>query len=191
MPNDEEDLQELIDSWRSTASGSPPVEDYAEITHEEENISVDSGTGDFSSLILSSMTSSFPALHHQTIDTISIPPPVLEASGLILSDLAVPETNVVFRGDAFTIYDENREAIKISYNGEVTIHSDLELSNAAKLFWEHIQIEGFNSKEQMNALKAQKNALQDRVKELEIKLGYRKPDTEEEMIDRFESLDVD
>jgi len=90
--------------------------------------------------------------------------------------------------NALIIDDGNGGGVKINFNGEVEFLGETVPSEAAQLFWDLVQVDGINNKNQLDILKKENQQLSDRVKELEIKLGYRKQTKIEEPDDRFEGI---
>lgn len=86
-----------------------------------------------------------------------------------------------------TFYNNNqKEILKIYDDGHIEICNNVTLNEASRTFWDIVQIEGLNSKIEHNYLIQKIKYLEARVEELEICLGYRPPEIEEERKSRFE-----
>ena len=112
-----------------------------------------------------------------------------DQNALMLSTLGDGEfTLSQAQPNALVLDDGNGGGVKINFNGEVEYLGGTDPVEAAQLFWDLVQVEGINSKNQMEILQKENQELADRVKELEVKLGYRKQTEIEKPDDRFEGI---
>lgn len=207
--SDYDETEKLIGSWRSTTSGEDePQESWICVVCGKEN----PGDGPYPCDHVPNC-GSLEGLEEDGILSQALPSFI--PSGVLSLDLAAGAPVSGFWGDgyqfsdasyvntsadgvfelqtlqpptAIILDDGNGGGVKINFNGKIEVLGDTTIGEAAQLFWEIVEIEGINRKEHFDALEKEKLVLSDRVKELEIKLGYRKCDGKEEKINRFEEI---
>jgi len=218
VSDDEIDSEELIASWRTTTSkdeepksSEPMVIDVpgnVSLACPNPQASIEVTTGPQNTLPSGALEQfvaggviwgqpqviPFPemsGIHPEALQELQLTPPavpdVVEISGSgIISYIPAPSVTLSCMNDSFKLETSEGTGFIIHPDGRIEFLGGMTPQAAPELFWEHIRLNSPMNK--IKELKDENDKLMERVKELEIKMGYRKADNAKENTNRFEEI---